>query len=250
MVPSATNSQIQYETTLFEPSLGAKSDTPVVIINHGTNSAQPQSRYRPLIPVQFFTGLGYSIVVPNRRGYGKSTGKQVKIKNCDLTAYGMDNALDIADVMVWVKNQDRYRGRKLIVIGQSTGGLATMAYSARADSAVAAIINFHGGIRPSSPTDCKWQARIEAFDAYAPTSHPYSLWIYTANDHSSNPAYIAKLYQSFAAAGGTSQLLQLPAFKTDGHYLFTDPDGLSIWGPLVSHYLQELKISATQNQQK
>jgi dienelactone hydrolase len=130
----------------------------------------------------------------------------------------LENAADIEDIVTWLETQKKYKSRKIILIGQSTGGLATMAYSSLTTHPVDAIINFHGGMRPSSPP---------------------SLWFYTANDHSSNPEYISRLYKSFADAGGTAKLIQLPAFKSDGHYLFGDPDGGSIWQPIVLDYLRE-----------
>jgi len=186
--------------------------------------------------------LGYTVILPMRRGYSNSTGERVAVHNCNLTRYGLENAEDIQDVVCWLKNHDKFRNRKIIMIGQSTGGLVTMAYSSLPSYPVDAIINFHGGMRPSSPTDCKWDARVDAFKTYAKTSSPRSLWFYTANDHSSNPEYITKLYKSFIEAGGQAKLMQLPAFKTDGHYLFGDPDGGVIWQPIVMDYLKELKL--------
>jgi dienelactone hydrolase len=128
------------------------------------------------------------------------------------------------------------------MIGQSTGGLTTIAYSSLVAHRVDAIINFHGGMRPSSPTDCKWQSRIDAFAHYAKTSSPRSLWFYTANDHSSNPEYISRLYKAFTEAGGTAKLVQLPAFEEDGHNLFGRATGGPIWQPIVLDYLKELNL--------
>ncbi len=117
-----------------------------------------------------------------------------------------------------------------------------MAYSSLLNKKVAAVINFHGGIRPQCETDCKWQARIDAFNAYAPTPKPMSLWIYTANDHSSTPEYISRLYSEFLKSGGNAKLFQLGPFKDDGHYLISSEDGGEIWQPLVMDYLRKLEI--------
>jgi dienelactone hydrolase len=132
------------------------------------------------------------------------------------------------------------------MIGQSTGGLTTMAYSSFADPRISAIINFHGGMRPRSESDCLWDARVEAFKAFAKTALP-SLWVYTANDHSSNPEYISKLYKAFTDAGGKAELHQLAAFKSDGHYLFGDRDGGEIWQPIVMSYLRTRNILPSKN---
>jgi dienelactone hydrolase len=243
MVNSSINSDVKFETSVFTPKRSLGSKSPLLVINHGTNDAVlPQSRYRPLNAVRFFASFGLSVVVPNRRGYGNSTGPRVHSSGCDLTTYGLENAKDIDDFISEIRKQDQYRSRPIIMIGQSTGGLATMAYSSLSTNEASAIINFHGGVRPSSPSSCLWDARIAAFESYAKSSKPQSLWIYTANDHSSNPEYIASLYKSFIEAGGHAQLRQLPAFKNDGHYLFDDRDGGAIWQPIVEKYLHELRL--------
>jgi hypothetical protein len=97
-------------------------------------------------------------------------------------------------------------------------------------------------MRPRSESDCLWQARIDAFSTYAKTSSPESLWIYTANDHSSNPAYIARLHKAFTDAGGHATLYQLPAFEDDGHYLFGKETGGPIWQPIVLQYLKQRNL--------
>jgi dienelactone hydrolase len=241
MVQSPRDPSVRFETTLYWPSGTVADDAPLVLINHGTRARGAQPRYRPLSPAKFFNELGWPVVVPNRRGYGNSTGARVGLSSCDLKAYGLENAKDVEDVVVWLSTQPQLKSRKLIVIGQSTGGVATMAYSSLASNQAAAILNFHGGMRPTQQ-QCLWQARVDAFADYARTSKPASLWVYTANDHSSNQPYIAKLHQAFTAAGGKAALAQLPAFEDDGHYLFGRPDGEAIWQPLVRKYLQEMNL--------
>lgn len=131
--------------------------------------------------------------------------------------YSMRNANDIDEGIFWIKAQTQYKDRKIVLVGQSTGGLAAMAYSSFGTNPVDAITNFHGGMHSKDSNDCKWQARIDAFTKFAKTSKPMSLWIYSANDHSSNPTYINKLYREFSNAGGTAPLFQIESFKQDGH---------------------------------
>lgn len=242
MIQSPTKADVQFEVTIFQPKVISAPDSPLVIINHGSNGNLKQDRDRPMSGVRFFNNLGMTVIVPMRQGYSNSTGKRALIKNCDLTAYALENAHDIEDIISWIDTQEQYKGRKIIMVGQSTGGLTSMAYSSFASNRASAIINFHGGVRPHSTEDCFWKSRVDAFDLFAKTSKPKSLWVYTANDHSSNPDYIAQLFDSFKKSGGQAELLSLPAFKDDGHYLFGDKDGESIWQPLVKYYLQEMNL--------
>ena len=243
VVPSSRDPSVHFETTIFWPTAGVAADAPLVLINHGTKGGSiTQERYRPLSPVRFFHQLGWPVVVPNRRAYSNSTGQRVKVRGCDLKTYGLENARDVDDVVDWLLTQEQFKSRKLVVVGQSTGGLTTMAYSSLASNKAVAIINFHGGMHPNSAADCLWDARLDAFSSYAKTSRPTSLWVYTANDHSSNPAYITRLHQIFMAGGGKAELVQLPDFEDDGHYLFGRKNGESIWQPLVRKYLQSMKL--------
>ncbi|MEO6938970.1 MAG: alpha/beta fold hydrolase [Candidatus Kapaibacterium sp.] len=246
-VRSHITSDVEFEVTVFTPTDSLDAHAPIVIINHGSNPKPGQLRERAISPTKFFLSLHYTVILPMRRGYAGSSGRRVKIKDCNLTEYGLANASDIDEVVQWLQTQDRFKGRKIIMIGQSTGGLATMAYSSLSSNIASAIINFHGGVRPSLPEDCLWQARLDAFAQYGKTSRPTSLWFYTANDHSSNPEFIRKLYAAFSKNGGEARVMQLSAFKHDGHFLFGDPDGGPTWQPVVIEYLTAMHLLAPQN---
>jgi dienelactone hydrolase len=246
-IPTLADSLVKLETTIFsnDPSDSIRADStrgPVIIINHGTTPARTDLRYRAEDPVKFFLSLGCVVVIPMRCGYSNSGGKLVDVRDCDLTEYALENADDIESVVTWVREQSDLKNRKIVLIGQSTGGLATMAYSSLTEQRVDAIINMHGGMRPTTPDACVLDAWIKAFATFAKTSSPESLWLYTANDHSSNPKFISWLYGSFVNAGGKAELHQLPAFKHDGHGLFGDPDGRAIWEPIVMNYLNRMGI--------
>lgn len=242
-VTSTKDESIKFETTLFEPNNNDQNSTsPIVVIVHGTNPKGIQKRERSIHATEFFLKQGWTVVLPMRRGYSQSSGQKISLKNCDLKNYGLENALDIAEVINWLTANEKYKNRKIILIGQSTGGLTVMAYSSLPNNKVNAVINFHGGMRPIDENDCKWQARIDAFNDYAKTSKPLSLWIYTANDHSSNPEYINRLYGEFLKSGGKVRLAQFGPFKDDGHYIFGSLDGGEIWQPKVLDYLRKQQI--------
>jgi dienelactone hydrolase len=163
----------------------------------------------------------------------------VRIYENDLTVYGLENALDVHASIEWLKTRDFVRADRIFVIGQSTGGLATMAYMSMADPGVLGAVNFHGGVRPGNlERDPLLDARVEAFSAYAKNTNLPTVWLYTANDHSSRPPFISKLHEAYQANGGKAELHQLAAFKSDGHGLFGDPDGMSIWVPIVKTFLE------------
>jgi dienelactone hydrolase len=241
-IPAVIHGQtFHLEATLFRPN---KMGTfPLIVINHGTSpeAFQNSERKRYLVASNAFVSQGFAVVVPMRRGYGSSEGNRVGDGGGDLTRYGRENALDIKAAIQFLKTQSYVYPKRIIVIGQSTGGLATMAYLSMADEGVLGGINFHGGVRPRNFTDDPLLgARIEAFATYAKTTRLPSLWFYTANDHSSRPPFIARLYDAYQRAGGKAQLVQLGPFLADGHTLFERPEGLEIWWPKVSAFMANL----------
>lgn len=159
-----------------------------------------------------------------------------------MLEYGLENASDIDDAVSWIMQNADYKDRKIVLIGQSTGGLAVMAYSSLATNQADAIINFHGGMRAETSDDCRWQARIDAFTFYAKTSRPTSYWVYTANDHSSSSQYIGELFREFLKSGGKAWLTQFGPFKEDGHFLFNDQDGGELWHPKIVNYLKSVDV--------
>jgi len=114
-----------------------------------------------------FVAQGFAVVVPMRRGYGGSEGNRVGNAGGDLTRYGLENALDIQAAIQFLKTQPYADAKRIVVIGQSTGGLVTMAYLSVAEQGVLSGINFHGGVRPRNLNDDPFlDARIEAFATY------------------------------------------------------------------------------------
>jgi dienelactone hydrolase len=228
--------------TLYRPAKVGKF--PLIVVNHGTSPDPVRNAERKRYPAasKAFVAKGFAVVIPMRRGYGGSEGSQVRRYGDDLTRYGLENALDIKGSIQFLKAQPYVDGKRIVVIGQSTGGLATMAYLSMADQGVLGGINFHGGVRPRNfIADPLLDARVAAFATYAKTTSLPSLWFYTANDHSSRPAFITRLYEAYQQAGGRAQLVQLGPFMQDGHTLFERPEGLDIWWPKVWEFLATLQ---------
>lgn len=232
---------LHLEATLYRPDTVGRF--PLVVINHGTspNPMKDAERKRFIVASKAFVARGFAVAIPMRRGYGKSEGYRVVLGDRDLTRYGRENALDIKGAIQFLQTQPYADPNRIVVVGQSTGGLATMAYLGMADRGVLGGINFHGGVRPRNLYgDPLLDARVAAFVTYARTTTLPSLWFYTANDHSSRPEFIAHLYDAYQRAGGKAQLVQLGPFMNDGHYLIDRPEGLGLWWPQTSAFVTAL----------
>jgi hypothetical protein len=53
------------------------------------------------------------------------------------------------------------------------------------------------------------------------------------------PELAKRMHKAFTAAGGKAEFHMLPPFGSDGHFLIGSPDGIALWAPLVSKFLDE-----------
>jgi hypothetical protein len=126
----------------------------------------------------------------------------------------------------------------MIMLGQSHGGLATLAYAQDPHPGIQFVVNFAGGLKYTQ--GCLWTLALkEAFQAYGQKAKVDSLWFYGANDSYFPPEVITPAHQAFVAAGGKAHLVAFGAFGVDAHGMFGSADGLSIWWPTLQAKLLE-----------
>ena len=130
---------------------------------------------------------------------------------------------------------------KAIVVGQSGGGWGAIAFSSLNPSSVRAIITFaagRGGRVDGKPNNnCAPDKLVEETAAFGRTSRIPMLWIYAENDTYFGPELTKRMHEAFIAAGGKAEYHMLPPFESDGHFLIGSPDGIPLWSPLVSKFL-------------
>lgn len=227
------------ETTIFKPA--GIGPFPILILNHGKSLGDPhlQERARFLAISKEFVKRGYAVVIPMRTGFGKSTGDYVE-EECNMTENGYIQAHDLQSVLDYTLKQYWADKSRILVAGQSYGGLTTMAFGTRNYPGVKGLINFAGGLRTSG-TDCDWRSSlIEAFANYGRTTHVPSIWFYGANDSYFNPALAAKMRDAYVGSGGDAKLVAFGAFKKDAHGMSSSRDGVKIWWPEVENFLQKI----------
>lgn len=240
---------------------GSKGDLPLAVINHGRPSGATRKerlrKIRKLEPYPCgyqtspFTLEGYIVAIPVRRGYGATGGPDVeKSTSCRRANYiPLANAAadDIHSTIRYLKTLPGVAPDRTIVIGQSVGGLATIALASRNPIGIAAYINFaggHGGHRNGRRnSNCSPSALVRATAHFGKTARVPMLWIYTENDSYFGPKLARRMYASFAKSGGIADFKMLPPFikvrDADGHRLFTTVNGPPVWEPIVYQWLKE-----------
>jgi dienelactone hydrolase len=219
---------VDLEVTLFKPD-GA-GPFPVVVINHGkeasNNRLQPRSRYPNV--ARDFLRRGYAIVIPMRQGFSNSGGAAVG-EGCNITGNGEAQADDIVAVTQWIKSQPWADASRMIMMGQSHGGLTTLAYAQNPDPGYKLFVNFAGGLMWASGS-CLWQENLRrAFASYGGKTKVPSMWFYGENDSLFPPSVIKPAYEAYVNAGGKAELILYGPFGSDAHGMFGTLDGFAIW---------------------
>lgn len=228
---------VDLETTVFKPE--GTGPFPVVIINHGKSlgNNRLQGRERAIVATRQFMQRGYAVVLPMRQGFSNSGGAAVG-EGCNIAGNGEAQADDIKAVMTWVVQQPWVDPQRMIMLGQSHGGLTTLAYAQDPQPGIKFVVNFAGGLKYTQ--GCQWELALkDAFQAYGKKVKVDSLWFYGANDSFFPPEVIKPAHQAYVDAGGKAEMMAFGVFGADAHGMFASPNGLPIWWPKVEAKLIE-----------
>lgn len=231
---------VELETTFYKPD--GLGPFPVVLINHGkaAGDSRWQGRYRPSTAVRYFLARGYVVAVPMRQGFSKSTGQYVG-GGCNVHSNGLAQAEDVVAVIEYLKTQTYADTSRMIVAGQSHGGLTTMAFGTLSVPGVKGLINFAGGLRQEGCAG--WEHNLaRAFGDYGEKTKLPSLWFYGDNDSYWQPWLYQEMHKKYTANGAKARLVAFGNFGTDAHSMFGPREGEPIWQPPVTEFLAELGL--------
>ena len=222
---------------------------PVVVFSHGrtADTRHDPPRVRAVAAARFWTRRGFAVFMPTRVGYGE-LGQAVDPEaggtcaNANYRPAVAAMAEQVARTVAFATTLPWVDTGRVVLIGVSYGGFATIGASAKSIPGVVGAINFAGGLggnpkaRPGEP--CQG-ARIEAIAkaAGAQTRVPM-LWLYAQNDQYWGADWPRRWHQAYTAAGGRAQFATFSAVGDDGHKLMSG--GFTLWRPVVDRYLAEL----------
>jgi dienelactone hydrolase len=231
--------------TTFRPS--GPGPFPLVIISHGRNSEKraEYKRQRYESAARYFVRKGFAVAVPLRLGYGElaSAGDPESSMGCANPRFEpalAAAALQIVAVARRMVAQPDIDPGRVVLVGVSVGGIATIAASATHLPGQVAAINFAGGHggdperHPGEPCQAEQLRRLYAAYGAANGAMP-TLWLYAENDRYFAPRHARRWAEAYQQAGGQVELLLLPPFGDDGHKMFTA--GNDVWQPLVDSFL-------------
>jgi dienelactone hydrolase len=229
------------EATLFRPF--GDGPFPLVVINHGKAPGNPrfQDRARYPLATREFVKRGYVVMMPMRGGFSRSSGSYIA-GGCNLESNGVAQADDVRVALDYATTLPYVDRQRIVVMGQSHGGLTTMAFGTQAYPGVRGLVNFAGGLRLENCSG--WEGLlVRTFGAYGAKSKYPSLWFYGDNDSYWPKETIGQMYAAYVGAGGMARLVAFGVFKGgDAHAMFARREGLEIWLPEVEKFLAELGL--------
>jgi dienelactone hydrolase len=231
---------ILLETQLYAPK--AEGRYPLVVINHGKAYGNPTFQKSGAFYGQAleFVKRGYVVIAPNRAGFSKSGGSYLE-GGCQFTSAGRLWADDVEVAIHYAQKLPYVDPTRIVVIGQSQGGLVTLALGARNMPGVLGIVNIAGGMRQDSCNG--WQTNlVSAFGSFGRTTKVPALFLYGDNDSYFAQPLPEELFEAYNAAGGHATLIDFGPFLDDSHKMFHLQEGLGIWVPAVERFFIALGL--------
>lgn len=232
---------VTLQTTLMHPN--GPGPFPLVIMNHGSDHAgngNRNARYHRSNAIFYFLSRGYAVAVPMMRGYAESGGSLYHF-GCDFVRTASANAEDIAAVLRHLSADPRFDTRRVIVAGQSMGGLNTLGVGTLNLPNVVGLVNFNGGIResdcqPGDPPLIEAAARLGAH-----TKTP-SMWFYGENDNLFPTPLWKAMYSAYTHAGGRAEIQDVGQVLDNSHTFLSYPGVLTLWTSRLDKFLAGLNM--------
>ena len=229
------------ETTILKPE--GDGPFPMVVINHGKNAGRPKNQKAMSYDTlgNEFVKRGYIVVQPMRRGFANSTGFYHG-SSCELYEHGMNQAEDI-DLIVELLSKDPWVDpNNILIIGQSYGGLATMAYGTYAHPGVKGLINFAGGLMFWGGCHEWKKSLVKAFESFGGRTTIPSLWYYGRNDSHFDIELSTEMHNAYNDAGGKATMVNFGPYAHDSHGLISWTDGPDIYWPEMEAFLTRVGL--------
>jgi len=222
---------------------------PLVVLTHGS-ARNPEdhrlvSSWQQLPQALWFARRGWIVLVVVRRGYGTSGGDPDSnhgghCRQADYQQAGEYSANDMRVAIDFARTLPQVDATRVLAVGVSTGGLATVALTADPPPGLVAAINFSGGRGSKGDHDvCNANDLVHAYRAFGKHSRTPMLWLYAQNDKYFWPELAQTFDAAFRSQGGEDQFVLTPAVGADGHTLFRHIDA---WSAIVDDFLKRQNL--------
>ncbi len=246
-----TGTESVLAATVYRPLVDARY--PLVVVSHGSPpdpaERQAYGYWRKPALIDALIRRGFAVMVPIRRGFGATGGDYLAdFGGCtspgpDFHRASLAAAEDIVASVDYARRLPFVRPDRIVLIGQSAGGIASLAAAALKPEGVVAVANFSAG-RGGDPSvnvgrPCFEDLMAQTIARHARSTDVPVLWFYAENDRFFAPPVVRKWFDAFSAGGGKGHLVIVPPFGRDGHDILLSPFGQAEWGPAFDVFMQE-----------
>jgi len=233
---------LKIEAYVFKPQ--GKGPFPVVIYNHGSRPGHERAE-RPFAYVgKMLATNGYFVVVPERRGYGKSDGRQFseeigEDRGPRYVVRLQQEADDVIAAAEFAQTLPDADGSRITVMGWSFGGIVSVLAASRSD-VFKVVVDQAGGALSWDGSPALQTALKEA----ASKIRIPLLGMVAENDRTTKSVKI--VVEGAKKHGSRATLIVYPAFKSKenpsgvapGHMIFS-ADGALLWESDLKDFLKE-----------
>lgn len=234
---------------------------PVVIYSHG-RASKPAERSALKYPIPrghagYWMRKGFAVVAPVRPGYGATGGpdrersgtRLEKDGSCGgavrLAAATEASTTAVRAAIDWARAQTWADRERILLVGQSVGGLATVATAAKTPPGVVGFVNFAGGAagfpkeRPGA--SCGEAALTELYRRAGRGVRVPNIWLYAENDRFWGAEAPRAWHAAFATGGSPTRfVMTAPVPGEDGHRLMLR--GGRLWAEHVDPFVAGLGV--------
>ena len=235
---------------------------PLVIFSHGrAGSRIERIKLRHPIAIghgNYWLRQGVAVVAPERPGYGETGGADVEdsganwhgaqcFGNPDYTRTAEHARRTVLATYEWALQQPWVRKDRILLEGQSVGGMTTIATAALNLPGVVGAVNFSGGAggNPhSSPgKSCMPDNLAETYRQFGQQAGVPSLWLYAQNDQYWGPQMPTIWFETYQAGGSDAGLVTTgPVEGHDGHQLLLH--GGPMWRAPLGAFVKKIGLLA------
>ena len=224
----------------------ARGRLPIAFFNHGRPAVRAMALDQSLVNdpginlIADIARRGWLVVAIHRRGFGLSDGPVQSDSPCaadTFMAWMNADADDIEASVGAVTGRADADPTRMIAIGTSAGGAASLALGARNVPGLAAVIDIAGGehlggcaaVNDSIPVD---------FRTLGSRSHIPNLWVFAKNDPNHPIDQIEVMRAAFTGAGADLKLALLDPIGDDGHTGLASNGGRAQWLVELDNFLR------------